>query len=741
MTLPASMFGTELRKRREHSKISLRRFATQINYSPGWISRVETGQALPTDDFARICDDALRANGQLIALAQADQPRSIILTPAQLPTATARFAGRSQALDQLHALSDSAPQDAALTIAIDGPAGAGKTALAVQYAHHVAAHYPGGVLYTDLQGWGLTDEPLDPGHVLERHLVAFGVPAESIPPAIEERAALLRTVVAGRQVLMVLDNARDAAQVRPLLPGSPGCTALITSRRRLTGLAVSAGAHRVEVGPMAPGESVALLRTAIGQLRSDAEPAALEALAERCGHLPLALRIAAETLSLRPHRTIAAAVADLAGQGRLDALAADDDPSLAIRTVLTCSYRALDPEVARALRYLGIHPGRVIHPATAAELLDRPPAVTERLLDALVATHLLEETGPSEYQLHDLVRDYAAERAAAEETADERRKAIRRLATWFMYSVDAACYALAPQRPIELLENPPQDALTFKTADDARQWCDSVEDLVVPLVKAAAEQGLTAAWQIPARLWNWLLLRKPWTLWIASHEAGLAAATSAGDVQGQAWVAMNLGEAYRQSGHFALARQHVLESLTIRRSLGDVHGQAWAETCLGFTATDEADYETAVAHFRRGCDLFAEVGDEHGRYVVMASLAEASGYLGAPDADQLFETALDLTEQRGDRYAAGTLWARRAGVQQSNGRLDAALQCLDQSITYRRDADDEWGIADALDRRGQILSDLGRSDEACRSWEEARSAFERLGDPRATYLADRLSSR
>lgn len=736
MTLPE--FGEKLRARREAAGISLRQFATRVHYSPGWISRVENGAA-PTDEFVRIVDDTLGAGGELIALALAEQPRAMILTPAQLPPTAARFSGRSAALEDIDRIHRTAPDDTPLIVAVDGPAGAGKTAVILQVAHGLAGQYPGGVLYTDLQGWGLHSTPLEPGHVLERHLGALGIAAEFIPPGTDERAALLRTVVAGRRILMVLDNARDAAQVRPLLPGTAGCATLITSRRRLTGLAVSAGAHRVELGPMPATESVALLRTVIGASRSDAEPAAVDALADRCGHLPLALRIAAETLAARPHRTIAAAADELAGQGRLDALAADDDPSIAVRTVLTCSYRALDSETARTLRCLGIYPARSITAAVAAVLLDRPLGQARRLLDALAATHLLEEIEADRFRLHDLIKDFAAERSVAEETADARAEVVRRLATWVMYAVDGACYAIAPQRPIELLGEPPAAVPEFADPEEARAWCDSVADLVVPLVRLAAEHELTAAWEIPARLWNWLMLTKPWATWIDSHTVGLAAATKAGNAPGRAWLAMNLGEAYRQSGHFDLARRHLLESQFLRRELGDVHGQAWTEACLGFTAVDEAEHEDAVTHFNQALDLFEQVGDKHGGYVVMASIAEALGHLGDVKAEEMFTAALELTH--GDEYAAGVLWARRAGVHQSQGDLDAALAALDESITLRRAAGDGWGAADALDRRGQILHETGRQEEARAAWTAARDIFEALDDPRAEHLRQLLSSR
>ncbi|WP_411140219.1 tetratricopeptide repeat protein [Streptomyces sp. x-80] len=739
-------FGTVLRARRGAAGLSLRGLAKALAYSPGWISRIETGKVAPTLDFASRCDALLGAAGELVALAQAAQPDAHgLLRPAQLPPDTGKFVGRHQVLDNLNALLAAAEQaGTALTLAIDGPAGAGKSALAVHWAHTIADQFPGGVLFVDLQGYTPDGHPVGAARALERFLLSAGLAAETIPPDVSERAARFRTLASGRPTLIILDNAADSQHVKPLLVSAPGSVTVITSRRRLTGLAATAGAHRITVGPLSPDESATLLRTVLGTDRVAAELTAARALADRCGHLPLALRIVAERLATHSYRRISEAAADLAhASARLDALTDADDPHLAMRAVLACSYRELPPATASEFRLLGLYPGTTISAAAAGALLARTAIQARHCLDDLVALHLLEETGPDLYRRHDLLRDYAAERSAEIDSDADRSAAARRLTSWYAHTIDHACWTLAPNRPIDRLAEPPADVhpLDFSTADAAGEWCDAEADSFVPVIRLAARHELPAAWEIPARLWNWLLLRKPWGIWIDSHEAGLTAATAAGDTAGQAWLSMNLGEAYRQGpGDTDRARDLLQQSVDLRRRLGDLHGQAWAGTCLGFTAADEDDPDHALPEFERALRLFEETGDRHGQAVVLACLAEAHALLGHRDlAQQSFDAGLHLTRALRDDYAEGALWARRAGAHHQLGEYADAIGCLDSSISSRRTAGDDWGVADALDRRAEALVLLGRPDEAQQSWEEALELFDRLADPRATVVRERLT--
>ncbi|MFI0773048.1 tetratricopeptide repeat protein [Streptomyces sp. NPDC021218] len=741
--LPMStQFSTALRNFRTQRGLSLRQFSQVVHYSPGWLSRIERGQAAPTLALARSCDDALTAGGKLLELARLETRSR--LRPAQLPSAVAGFVGRTDALRELDdALADAERTGKALMVAIDGPPGAGKTALTIQWAQRAASRFTGGVLFTDLQGHSHQGRPADPMQVLEDFLAALGT--ETVPDELEARSALFRTVVADRHVLVVLDNAINSQQVKPLLVGSASCAVIVTSRRRLTGLGVIAGAQRLSLAPMGPQESIELLRGAVGAKRVDAEPDAARAVALRCAHLPLALRITAERLATHPRWPLSHVADELSGAGRLDALADRDDDNLAVRKVFDLSYETLDGDTARVFRLLGLYPGGRISAAAAAALTGHPLARTRDLLDRLVAVHLVEETGLDRYWMHDLLRDYAADGAAAHESDAERLTAAHRLTSWYTLSVDAANIALAPQREVPPLEPPPARVtpLTFTSdtaAEEARAWLDEeARDSAVPMVRLAARYRLPEAWHIPVRLWNWLLLRKPWSMWISSHTIGLEAAATYGGPGDQAWVEMNLGEAYRQSGDYGRAENHVSQALALRRRIGDRQGQAWCLEALGFIAADRRDTPLAHSYFSQALDAFRQTGDAHGEAVARCSLAEADGLLGNMAESQAgFKQGLYLHRQMGDLFGEGMLWERRAHLHQQHGELVQAVECLDRSADCHSQGGNDWGQAAAHDLRAQLLVKLSRWEEARKACERAWELFDRLGDPRAARLQDRL---
>ncbi|EWM14402.1 helix-turn-helix domain-containing protein [Kutzneria sp. 744] len=409
----AALFGQELRRLRQHRGLSLRGLSKVIGFTPGYLSKVENGRP-PSPELARACDDNLEAGGALVALANAEAS----VRPAQLPAGIRRFVGRG---DQLRLLDNS---DARAVI-IDGPPGTGKTMLALRWGHHAVDRFPDGQLYIDLRGHSPHERPVEPRVALEEFLSALGVPANGIPSGLERCSALFRSLVADRKLLVVLDNAASSEQVRPLLPAAPGCVVVMTSRERLSSIAVQSDALRVTLGPMTPADSIALIRRVIGEERAAVEPEAVTDLAARCGFLPLALRIAAERVLAQPHYLVRDLVEQLDVDGRLDVLTTFD--SVAVRTVFDWSYRRLDDDCARMFRLLGLHRGPHISTGAAAALAGLTMAAARTLLDRLAAAHLVKAAGRDRYQLHDLLREYAGELVAA----DERGPAVTRMVTWY----------------------------------------------------------------------------------------------------------------------------------------------------------------------------------------------------------------------------------------------------------------------------------------------------------------------
>ncbi|WP_344494705.1 transcriptional regulator [Streptomyces enissocaesilis] len=481
------------------------------------------------------------------------------IRPQQLPPGIPCFTGRTRELATLDGLLPAEHGQSAQRTAIvvvDGAAGAGKTTLAVHWAHRVRDRFPDGQLYADLRGYG-TDAPVEPTAVLEMFLQALGVPAQQIPPELDGRSALLRSTLAGRRVLVLLDNARDSAQVRPLLPGSH-CLVLVTSRNQLRGLAVRQGAYRVCLNWLSVEESVTLLAGVLGEDRIAAEPDAAVQLAGLCAHMPLALALAAERihhLSGQGNRTGSEAghsvlplhdlVAELAVErDRLDLLSAGDDETSAVRGVFSWSYDALDTAAAGAFRVLGLHSGPDISTEAAAVLIGVGTDQTRRLLEGLADRGLLERTSRYRYRFHDLMRLYAAERAEAEESEPTRLAALHRVLSWYMHTADAAERILNPghqHRP----PDPPEEGcepLAFSSHEEALRWCETERANLMAAVRLAFEVGETPSpGGSTTVLWGFLNLRKHRGDWIESHRVGLAAAQAQGDRYGEASVLTSIG--------------------------------------------------------------------------------------------------------------------------------------------------------------------------------------------------------
>jgi transcriptional regulator with XRE-family HTH domain len=450
---------------------------------------LDCAQVLEVVRLARPGSPGDRIPGAAATRASAVQATS---PPHQLPAVVPHFEGRADELRTLTAmLGRPAGADAVVISAIGGTAGVGKTALAVYWAHQVAGSFSDGQLYANLRGYA-PGEPMTAADVLGRFARDLGVPSADIPAGEEERAVRYRSLLAGRRMLILLDNARAADQVRPLLPATSGCTVVVTSRDALAGLVARDGARRLDLDLLLPADAVSLLHALIGD-RVDAEPEAAAAIAEHCCRLPLALRIAAELAAARPGVPLAGLAGELARhQQRLDLLGAGEDPHTAVRTVFSWSIRHLDTGTARAFRLQGLHPGPDFDPYVAAALTGSTLKHASQMLDQLRRAHLIQAAGPGRYAMHDLLRDYASELAASADGEVGQRAAQTRLLDYYVHAAAAAMQALYPaeQQNRPAIPEPATVAPSLSAPEEARTWLAAE----LPCLVAVAGHGAARGW-------------------------------------------------------------------------------------------------------------------------------------------------------------------------------------------------------------------------------------------------------
>jgi tetratricopeptide (TPR) repeat protein len=666
--------------------------------------------------------------------------------PRQLPGDVRGFVGRQRDLEQLDALLRvwrTGHSQTVVVSAVTGTAGVGKTALTVHWAHRVREHFPDGQLYLNLCGYD-PEMTVQPAQALHGFLQALDIPVEKIPRDFSPQAALYRSLMAGRRMLVVLDNAASADQVRPLLPGTASCLVLITSRSSLAGLVAREGIQRMRLDLLSDADATALLRTIIGAERADAEPAAIADLARLCVRLPLALRVAAERALHHPGQSLVTFVEELTNlRDRLDTLATnDDDETTAVRAVFSWSYRALPGDVAEMYRLLGLHPGPQIGLHAAAALSAAPVARARQLLDRLVAAHLLEQSTPDRYQFHDLLRAYAVDVVERDEPVDVRRVASRRVLDWYLHTAAAAVRILNPHRSHGSLDQPGQGCvpLTFSTPDQALSWCEVERDNLVAAVHAAAAAGeLVVAWKLPIVLWNFFDLRKHWSDWIDTHRVGVAAAQQLGDRHGEAWITDHLGIAYFDLRQADEAMTLFSSALDIRRDIGDRRGEASTLGHLGTAHRSLRQLPASLDCLRQALAIRRDLGDRRGEGHVLNSLGSTYRYMGQ------FDAALDCSRQAlairraiGDRH--GEAWALNslANVFQALERHDEAVEHYRQALVIRRAIGDRRGEAETLYCLGRAQHQAGHSDEANMSLHHAVTIFDELGSPQAHDVRTQL---
>ena len=660
-------------------------------------------------------------------------PAADLAVPRELPAGVAHFTGRTSELAALSGLLDAPAGQMPATVvisAIGGAAGVGKTALAVHWAHQAAGRFPDGQLYVNLRGYDLA-HPVTPADALAGFLRSLGVAGQDIPVEEAERAARYRSLLAARRMLVLLDNARAADHVRPLLPGDPACAVIVTSRDALTGLVARDGAHRLDLDLLPLRDAVSLLRALIGA-RVDADPDAAVVLASQCCRLPLALRVAAELANARPAVPVAELAGELADrQRRLDLLDAGGDSRSAVRTVFSWSYQYLDPDAARMFRLLGLHPRPDFDPYAAAALTGTTMAQAWRLLDHLARAHLIQLARPGRYGLHDLLRSYARELAVAQDTEDEQRAALTRLFDHYLHTAAAAMDTVHPsdrdRRPRIPAPDTPVPPVTSPAS--ARDWLDAERATLAAVTVHAAEHGWPShATRMAATLHRYLALtRHPEAITI--HSSALIAARQAGESAAEAAALNALGLVDFHHGRYQQATDRLEQALALFRQTGDGSGQARALTNLGVASYLQGRYGPASQWWHQSLDLHRENGDQAGE-------ATALGNLGLLDLQQgryrqalgRLRRSLALARKTGHRATECTALVKLGEVSLRQGAYQHATRQLQQALAVSREAGIRAHEASALTRFGEVFLRLGRYEQAADHLQQALALSRETGD-------------
>ena len=693
--------------------------------------------------------------------------------PAQLPGDVYGFVNRMVDMEVLNQVLGSPGQVAVCVVT--GTPGIGKTALAVHWAHRVRQNFADGQLYVNLRGYD-AEEPIPPERALGGFLTALGVAPGAVPADLDERSSLYRSLLSDREMLIVLDNAATAAQVRPLLPGTGRCRVLITSRGLLSGLATRGGARRVTLDLFSEAESIELLRSTSSQYRTADGAEEIAELARLCARLPLALRIAGERAATRPRMTLSALIADLRNESSLwSALTTDDsDDADAIRSVFAWSYRVLPEPTARLFRLLGTFPGADFGSEVGAALTGLTVSAVRRLLGSLTDAHLVEQTGDDRYQLHDLLRAYAADLAVQIDPPAEIAAAQSAVLDWYLRCASQLAsqdsYAIG-HRQVTL--TPPAPGSTrpgFADYGQAVEWFHREQANITFVVRSAARAGATPpVWQIPALLRHVYDRERAFDDWFTTARLGLAAARMLDSDDGQLFLLNSLGRASFSINDMAEADTFYSAALELAERLGDHHEQAVVHNVIGLLEMRRHRMREAIEHLER-CGEFCreygfreltvnpatnlaqallafgrpeealtmaelavatnrDVGSRQAEMYALLYLSEAQLTLGSvADAERSVEAAFRLAADSGSRAEEGIALLYLSGVQIALDDAAAALtSCQDAAIIARRSGDRQRE-ARSLAGAGAACRALGRFEEAAGFHHTALLAWRSMRD-------------
>lgn len=764
-------FGELLRRHREAAALTQEELAERSGLTSRAISSMERSRtARPYGRSVRLLADALnlpaQARRELLDAARAGargadrtRPASVHsdggpgggdsdpAVPRQLPAAVSYFVGRA---DELHALAgildEPGGSDGSVMIAvISGTAGVGKTALAMYWAHLVAARFTDGQLYVNMHGFDPSRAPVTPADAVRGLLDALGVPAERIPPTAEAQQGLYRSRLANRRVLIVLDNAHDADQVRPLLPGSRGCLVVVTSRNQLAGLSVAEGARQVSLDVLTYGEARHLLDLRLGAQRLASDPEAADKLVELCARLPLALCIAAARAAARPDFPLAVLAAELQNAViKLDVLDGGDAASN-VRAAFSWSYENLSEQAARMFRLAGLFSGPDVTLPVAASLAGVPVRQARHTLAVLARAHMLAEHAPGRYICHDLLRAYASEQASELDTGADRRAALSRLLDHYLRTARAADGLLYPaRRPIKLAASQPGVTLVELSGHgQALAWLDAEYRGLLAAVSLAADGRLDIhAWQLAWTLETFLYRRGHWHDWAATQHTALAAAQRLGDQYAQTQAHCGIANAQIELGRPNDALGHLAKALRLRKEAGDLAGQARIHLYASRALEHQGHYCEALSRSRRGLRLSLAAGDQ--AKPVQADALNAIGWelamLGSyQQALGYCQQALDLHRHLGDRHSEPSTLDSLAYAHQHLGHHAEAADCYSRAVDLLAELGYSYKKAETLTYAGDAHHANGDQAAARDAWTQALAILDDLHHPDSEQVHAKLA--
>jgi DNA-binding SARP family transcriptional activator/tetratricopeptide (TPR) repeat protein len=693
------------------------------------VIRVRLVEELGTDPGPEL----RRVYAELLAGVAAPEP--VPHVPRQLPAGVDGFVGREAELKFLDGLLDDrvgASRRPAVIATITGMAGIGKTALAVHWAHQVADRFPDGQLYVNLRGFDPSGEPMAPAEAISGFLEALQATPGHVPSGLAAQASRYRSLVAGKRMLVLLDNARDADQVGPLVPGGPGCVVIVTGRPELSSLVAAQGARPLTLGPLAGDESRQLLTSRLSPDRTTAEPEATDRIVARCAGLPLALALVAARAAAHPGHSLGALADQLSGGG-----AAPD-----LRRAFSWSYHDLGAAAAHLFRMVGLHPGPDLGVGAAASLTGTPVAQARGLVSELVSAHLLDEPSPGRYSCHDLLREYAAELTHTSDRDADRQTATHRLVDHYLHTAREAANLIFPyHEPIAVPS--PQPGVSpewLAGAAAAMRWFTAERPVLLATINLAARAGFDRhACQLAWTLFTFLHRQGHWHERAATQQAALAAAERIGDQAAQARAHRNLAVSQADLGRYDDAYRQLRRAQDLAVEAGDRAGLGWTHYCRNLVDSLQGHTADAFASAQRALRLFEAAGDRVGQAVALTEVGWHHGQLGDHQrARTLLERALALHRELDNRPYQAHGWSCLAETQHRLGDWARAVASQQRALDLFRELGDRYAEASTLAHLGASHHAAGEPDAAGAAWQAARDLLDGLDAAAADQIRGQL---